>query len=321
MPKEFEFRPPVESVDVQYSKLLKDILENGSESHDRTGVGTKKVFGRSLQVDLQQGFPLLTTKEVKFDSVKEELLWFIRGEQNIRPLVSKGVNIWNEWPLKHHLQETGKSHITQHGTPDLWKTEMKQFVEKIKTDETFANTWGGLGPVYGYQWRHWKNPDGSEIDQLANAVDLIKNNPDSRRIIVTAWNPSDIAEMAKAGLPPCHMQFQFQVDGNKLNLAMYQRSVDTFLGLPFNIASYALLNHIVANITDKIPNQLTLFLADTHIYLNHKNQVEEQLSRAPKTPPNLVISTNIDNIDNIDGSSINVAGYDPHPRISAPIAV
>jgi thymidylate synthase len=321
MPVEFEIRQTPKSAEIQYLSLLNDILVNGSESSDRTGVGTKKVFFRTLQIDLTQGFPLLTTKDVWFKGVKEELLWFIRGERNIRPLVLKGVNIWNEWPLKRYLTENGRGHITAKDRPEQWQAEMKKFVEEIKSSNFFAEKWGDLGPVYGYQWRHWKNPDGSETDQLADVIKTIKENPDSRRMIVTAWNPSDIEEMSKSALPPCHMQYQFQVDRGKLNLAVYQRSVDSFLGLPFNIASYALLNHIVANITGTTPGQLSLALGDTHIYLNHQEQIELQLGRDPKPLPKLVIDQPVTNIDSINGDTIKVEGYDPHPKIYAPIAV
>ena len=173
---EFEQRKTPPGIEHQYLNLLRHILNSGTESGDRTGVGTRKVFGETLKADLQNGFPLLTTKEIRFESIKEELLWFIRGERNIRPLVLKGVNIWNDWPLKRYLQENGQGNISKLKTPDLWNEEMKKFKEQIKKDEQFAEKWGDLGPVYGYQWRHWKNPDGTEIDQLANAINLIKTN-------------------------------------------------------------------------------------------------------------------------------------------------
>lgn len=316
--REFEpTEPTINKVDPQYLALLSDILENGAESTDRTGTGTKKVFGRMLKFDLNNGFPLLTTKRVWFTGVKEELLWFISGGRNIRPLVSRGVNIWNEWPFQNYLRKNNLEQQFLKYTPE-WEEEMEKFVLRVKKNKKFAAKWGDLGPVYGYQWRHWKGPGRVEIDQLANTIDTIKKNPDNRRIIVSAWNPSVIDKMA---LPPCHMAYQFQVEGDKLNCAMLQRSVDSFLGLPFNIASYALLTHLVAKVTDKRPGELTLFLADTHIYLNHLEQVKLQLTREPRALPELSLNPNITNIDNISPDDIAVVGYNPHPNIPAPISV
>lgn len=320
MAKEQENQPQLASIDVQYLKLLKKIVDHGSESGDRTGIGTKKVFGETLKMDLSQGFPLLTTKRVPFETLKNELLWFISGETNIRPLLDKNVHIWDEWPFQHYLKANGLKEKYPKYTSG-WEERKGVFIDTIKKDPAFAKLWGNLGPVYGYQWRHWKNPDGSETDQLADAVNTIKTNPNSRRMIVTAWNPSDLNRMSVSGLPPCHMQFQFQVDRGKLSLAMYQRSVDTFLGLPFNIASYALLTHIVADITDLTPGELTLFLGDTHIYSNHQEQINTQLIRTPKELPKLVIKRKIESIDKILGEEIEIEGYDPHPAIKAPIAV
>lgn len=320
MPVEFEQPKPLPSIEVQYLKLLHCIVENGTESGDRTGIGTKKVFGETLKANLEDGFPLLTTKKIGFETIKKELLWFISGETNIKPLVDQNVHIWDEWPFQHYLKANGLDTKYLKYTPE-WENKMKTFIETIKSDSEFAKQWGDLGPVYGYQWRHWQNPNEIETDQLANAINQIKDSPNSRRIIVSAWNPSEIEEMAVSGLPPCHMMFQFQVDKDKLNLAMYQRSVDSFLGLPFNIASYALLNHIVANITGKTAGNLTLFLGDTHIYLNHMEQINEQLSRDPLSLSNLVINKQIDSIDNIDPTSIKIENYNSHSAIKAPIAV
>lgn len=320
MPIEFEQPKPLPSIEVQYLKLLHHIVENGTESGDRTGVGTKKVFGETLKTNLQDGFPLLTTKKLGFETIKKELLWFISGSTNIKPLVDQNVHIWDEWPFQHYLKANNLDQKYPKYTAE-WESRKESFIETIKNDSEFAKKWGNLGPVYGYQWRHWSNSDGSETDQLAEAVELIKNNPDSRRIIVSAWNTADVPKMSISGLPPCHMFFQFQVDTDKLNLIMYQRSVDTFLGLPFNIASYALLNHIIANITDKIPGKLTLFLGDTHVYLNHQEQINTQLTRDPKPLPILSIKNKIKCIDKIEGNSISILGYDPHPSIKAPIAI
>ncbi len=306
------------NVDWQYLTLLRDILDNGIISPDRTGTGTKKVFGRMMKFDLQKDYPLLTTKEVWFKGVKEELLWFIRGETNIRPLVLKGVNIWNPWPLKRYLESKGKGHIHPKHTPELWEEEMQKFILRIIKDEEFASKEGELGPIYGYKWRHWKTRDGGEIDQLASAIKILKTQSHSRRIEVTSWDPADIN---KAILPPCHMEFQFDVRGNKLDCAMKQRSVDTFIGLPFNIASYALLTEIVAQITNLEPGELTIFLGDTHLYLDHLDQAHLQLTREPRSLPKLIINPPITDIDNISSKSIRIEGYSPHPHISAPIAI
>ncbi len=305
------------SADKVYQDLLKDILKNGVKSKDRTGTGTIKVFGRMLKFDLSAGFPLLTTKKVWFHGVKEELLWFINGGRNLRPLVLAGVGIWNEWPFQKYL-EIEKLDKKYPKYSEEWKKKMDEFVEKIKVDEKFAKKYGDLGPIYGFKWRNWVGENGKKVDQLAQAIDAIKNNSDSRRIIVTAWDPSVLSEVA---LPPCHMSYQFQVVGKKLNCFMVQRSVDTFLGLPFNIASYALLTCILAKITGKIPGELTMALADTHLYLNHREQAKEQIRRKPKTLPKLKISSKLKSIDKIDSSWIEVIDYDPHPTIKALISV
>jgi thymidylate synthase len=324
MPIEFEPIPDnLPSVDVQYLNLLHKILVKGTESKDRTGVGTKKLFGERLKIDLQQGFPLLTTKDVWFKGVKEELLWFIQGKRDLQSLLKVGVHFWDEWPFQKYLKSIGQDEkFIVNGKFDVeseeWKSEIKIFTEKVKTDDEFAKKYGDLGEVYGYKWRHWVGSNGKEVDQLKAAINDINNNPDSRRIIVTAWDPSVLSEVA---LPPCHMEYQFQVTGNKLNCFMVQRSVDTFLGLPFNIASYALLTHLVARITNKVPGELTMNLADTHIYLNHKDQVEEQLSRDPRPLPKLILDSKITSLDNIYSEGIIIEGYDPHPAIKAPIAV
>jgi len=308
--------------EMQYLKLLHRILENGEESRDRTGVGTLRLIGETLKFKMSEGFPLLTTKRVWFKGVAIELLWMISGKTNIRPLVTKGVNIWNEWPFVHYLQKCGvnSTELKKH-RPQVWNCMLTSFVEQITKDVDFANKWGDLGPVYGYQWRHWQNPDGTEIDQLAQAVEQIRTNPDSRRIVVTAWNPSDIAAMEVSGLPPCHMTFQFFVVNGKLSLTMYQRSVDSFLGLPFNIASYALLLRMVAHITDMEPNELTLFLGDTHLYLNHLDQVHIQLERMPFPFPELYFRRDIHHIDDFAYEDIVLGDYKHHSPIKGDIAI
>lgn len=303
--------------DKEYINLLKDIIKNGTISKDRTGTGTKKVFGRMLKFDLSRGFPLLTTKKVWFHGVKEELLWFIRGENNLRPLVLKNVNIWNEWPFQKYLDKTKQAEKFPKYSEE-WKIEMTRFIEKIKVDEKFAKRYGDLGPVYGFQWRNWKGRGKNIIDQLQNAINDIKNNSDSRRIIVTAWDPSVLNDVA---LPPCHLYFQFQVVNNKLNLFMVQRSVDTFLGLPFNIASYALLIEIVAKITGKVAGELTMALADTHLYLNHIKQAKEQIKRVPRPLPTIKLNSKLKSIDKIESDWISLIDYNPHETIKASISV
>lgn len=318
MAKEFEIRESLAgNIDFQYQNLLQDIIQNGVESTDRTGTGTRKVFGRTLKFDLADGFPLLTTKKIWFKGIKEELLWFMDGERNIRPLVQKNVNIWNEWPFQKYLAKNGLEAQFPKYTAE-WEDAMGGFINKIKESEEFANQWGDLGPVYGYQWRHWKTRDGGEIDQLANAIELIKHNPDSRRIIVSAWNPEDTQDVA---LPPCHLLFQFQVAQDKLNCAMYQRSVDSFLGLPFNIASYGLLTELMAKLTDKKPGEVTLFLADTHLYLNHIELAKEQLKRGPITLPTIKLDPAITTLENVFSEGIKVENYNSHPAIKAQISV
>jgi len=304
-------------VDRDYQNLLKDILKNGHKSSDRTGTGTKKVFGRMLKFDLSKGFPLLTTKKVWFYGVKEELLWFIKGERNLKNLVLKNVNIWNEWPFQRYLMATKQDKKYVKYTP-AWEEKMKEFVEKIKTNSSFSKRYGDLGPVYGFQWRNWKGIGKKTVDQLKNAINDIKNNSDSRRIIVTAWDPSVLDNVA---LPPCHLYFQFQVVGKKLNCFMVQRSVDTFLGLPFNIASYALLTEIIAKITKLKPGELTMALADTHLYLNHIKQAKEQIKRTPRPLPKLFLSPKLKDIDHIESDWIEIKNYNPHDIIKAPISV
>jgi thymidylate synthase len=303
----------------QYLDLLEDIKANGIKKSDRTGVGTISVFGRQLRFDLNEGFPLLTTKKMFTRGIIHELIWFIKGSTNIKYLVDNDVHIWDEWPYKHYLMQQGKK--VPDSSSEQWQKGIKQFTEKIKSDDKFAKKWGELGPVYGYQWRSWPTPDKKHIDQLKVAIETIKNNPDSRRIIVSAWNVADIDEMAKAGLPPCHLLFQFYVADGKLSLQMYQRSADTFLGVPFNITSYALLTMMIAQVTDLKPGDFVHTFGDTHIYLNHFKQVDEQLSRKPKKLPTMKINPKVKNIDDFKFEDFELIGYDPHPAIWAPIAI
>ncbi len=262
----------------QYLDLLQHILDNGTVKTDRTGVGTKSVFGYQMRFDLSKGFPLLTTKKVHLKSIIYELLWFISGDTNVRYLQEHGVSIWNEW-----------------------------------ADEN-----GDLGPVYGHQWRSFPKPGGGQVDQLSEVIDLIKNHPDSRRMLVCAWNPAEIDQMA---LPPCHCLFQFYVADGRLSCQLYQRSADTFLGVPFNIASYALLTLMLAQVCGLQPGEFIHTTGDTHIYLNHLEQVKEQLSRTPRTLPTMRLNPDVKSLFDFKYEDFTLEGYDPYPAIKAPVAV
>ena len=303
----------------QYLDLLEDVKKNGLKKADRTGVGTISVFGRQLRFDLNKGFPAVTTKRLFMRGIIHELIWFLAGSTNIKYLVDNDFHIWGEWPYKHYLIANGKT------VPDTnsqqWQAGIKNFTDEIKNDAKFAKKWGELGPVYGYQWRQWPTADGKNIDQVAKAVEMIKTNPDSRRVIISAWNVADIDEMAKAGIPPCHLLFQFYVADGKLSCQMYQRSADTFLGVPFNIASYSLLTMMIAQVTGLKPGDFVHTFGDTHLYLNHLEQVDEQLSRKPKPLPKMRINPKVKNIDDFKFEDFELVGYDPHPAIYAPIAV
>jgi len=291
-----------------YLDYLRDILDNGRPSDDRTGTGTIRVFGRRLRFDLQEGFPLLTTKRVWMRGVTEELLWFLRGETNIQPLVQAGVSIWTDWPLARYRKETGD---------DL---SQEAFEARIAEDDAFAETWGDLGPVYGKQWRDFAGPD-RRVDQIARLIEGLRTRPHSRRHVVSAWHP---AQLEDAALPPCHYAFQCFVDGTpgdgRLSLMWQQRSVDSFLGLPFNIASYALLTHMLAQQADLTPHELIFSGGDCHIYRNHRDQVEEQLSRDPYERPTLHLRER-DAIDAYTTDDVTIEDYQHHPALEAPIAV
>lgn len=303
----------------QYHDLLRYILEHGVDKSDRTGTGTRSVFGYQMRFDLSQGFPLLTTKKVPFRMIAQELLWFLRGDSNLRYLVEHDVHIWDEWPYKAYLIRTGQ--IVPPIGSDEWKGGMAKFIEQVRTDEAFAELYGNLGPIYGYQWRSWPAPDGRHIDQVAQVLNQIRTNPDSRRMLVSAWNVADIEEMAKAGLPPCHCLFQFYVANGKLSCQLYQRSADVFLGVPFNIASYALLTHMFAQVAQLEVGEFIHTFGDVHMYNNHVAQVREQLSRKPRPLPNLHFAREVDDIFTFQYEDFLLDGYDPHAPIKAPVAV
>ena len=299
----------------QYLDLIKHIRDHGVKKEDRTGTGTQSIFGHQMRFDLSQGFPLVTTKKVHLKSILHELLWFIRGDTNIRYLVENGVGIWNDWPYQSWLRETGQDQDYVMYSPE-WKAKMKEFIERIKTDADFAAQYGDLGPVYGHQWRNFEG-----VDQLAQLVDDIKTNPDSRRLIVSAWNPKDIPVMVKSGLPPCHSLFQFYVINGRLSCQLYQRSADVFLGVPFNIASYAILTMMIAQVTGLEPGDFVHTFGDAHLYTNHMDQVEEQLSRSTFALPKLALNPNVDNLFDFVFDDFELLNYESHGPISAPVAV
>ncbi len=303
----------------QYLDLLKDIKENGVKKANRTGTDTLSVFGRQMRFDLSQGFPAVTTKKLFLRGIIHELLWFLQGSTNIKYLVDNDVHIWDEWPFRAYLQKT-KQAVPEPGS-EAWRAGIAEFARRIKTEEKFAQQYGELGPVYGYQWRSWPAPDGRYIDQIQQAIDTIRTNPDSRRIIVSAWNVADIEQMAKAGLPPCHTLFQFYVSEGRLSCQLYQRSADTFLGVPFNIASYALLTLMMAQVTGLKPGDFVHTLGDTHLYVNHLEQVDLQLSRTPKKLPTMWINPKVTSLFDYTIDDFRLDGYDPDPGIKAPIAV
>ena len=302
--------------DREYHKLLKHILKNGDKKGDRTGVGTISVFGYQMRFDLSKGFPLLTTKKVFYKGIFHELLWFLRGDTNIRYLCENKVGIWNEWPFQNYLKEN-KLEKKFPKYSEEWKEEMKNFVSKIVSDKKFAKKWGELGPVYGKQWR-----DFNGVDQIQDVIEQIKTSPNSRRLIVSAWNANDVPKMVKSGLPPCHCLYQFYVNDGKLSAQLYQRSCDTFLGVPFNIASYSLLIHIIAKICDLEVGEFVWTGGDVHIYLNHIEQVKEQLSRESFNPPKLIIKDRGQKkIEDFKFDDLEVTNYRSQPVIKAPIAV
>lgn len=298
-----------------YHDLLHQLLTRGKQRADRTGVGTLGLFGYQMRFDLSEGFPLMTTKRVSFKAIAHELLWFLKGDTNIRYLVRQGVNIWNEWPYQHWLQVQGLE-ATYPKYSEAWEIKMQEFVASIRDDADFAAKWGELGPVYGRQWRNFAG-----VDQISQLINDIKIQPYSRRLIVTAWNPADIPMMIQSGLPPCHALFQFYVSEGRLSCQLYQRSADVFLGVPFNIASYALLTELIAQACGLAAGEFVHTFGDVHLYLNHQEQARLQLSREPKALPRLVLNPAVKDIFAFTYEDIQLQGYDPYPAIRAPIAV
>ncbi len=290
----------------EYQEFLRTILAKGHNKTNRTGVETISFFGYQMRFDLQAGFPLLTTKKIHVKSIIHELLWFIKGDTNIKYLVENNVRIWNDWPYEKFKQSDAYNNET-----------IEEFAEKILSTPGFAEKHGDLGPVYGRQWRSFEGKT-QNIDQLHNVIEEIKNNPDSRRLIINAWNAPLISEMA---LPPCHVMFQFYVSEGKLSCQLYQRSADAFLGVPFNIASYALLTLMVASVCNLEPGEFIHTFGDCHIYQNHLDQVNLLLSRTPRQLPKVSLNKAIDRIDEFKFDDINITGYDPYPAIKGKVAV
>ncbi|MCM3224700.1 thymidylate synthase [Terribacillus saccharophilus] len=311
-----------------YLDLCKYVLENGTKKEDRTGTGTVSVFGYQMRFDLQKGFPLLTTKKVPFRLIASELLWFLKGDTNIRYLLQHNNNIWNEWAFKNWVESAaydgpdmtdfGRRSLQDDSFRKTYETQMERFKQLILTDDSFSERFGHLGDVYGKQWRNWKTTQGESIDQLQDIIETIKKNPDSRRLIVSAWNPEDVPSMA---LPPCHTMFQFYVANNKLSCQLYQRSGDIFLGIPFNIASYSLLTHMIAKECGLEVGEFIHTIGDAHLYTNHLEQVETQLSRTPKALPTLQIKDSLHSVFDASMDDLEIIGYEPHPAIKAPVAV
>lgn len=286
----------------QYLDLCRHVLEHGEKREDRTGTGTISTFGYQMRFDLTKGFPLLTTKKVFYRGIFEELLWFLSGNTNIKPLVDKKVGIWNEWPYDKYSK-----------SPDFKGETLEEFIEKIRDDQEFADKYGNLGPVYGKQWRNFGG-----VDQLEELINQIKTNPTSRRLIISAWNPAEIKEMA---LPPCHCFMQFYVNDGKLSCQLYQRSADVFLGVPFNIASYSLFTMMIAQVCGLEYGTFVHTIGDAHIYLNHLEQINKQLTRTPRELPTMKINPNVKSIYDFKYDDFELENYNPYKGIKGKVAV
>jgi thymidylate synthase len=291
----------------QYHELLQHILDNGTYKSDRTGTGTYSVFGYQMRFNLGEGFPLITTKKLHLKSIVHELLWFLNGDSNIQYLCKNGVRIWDDWPFAKYKASS-----------EYQGEDLKAFGVRITNDDAFAKQWGNLGPVYGVQWRSWQGGSGTSVDQIAQLIQQIKTNPDSRRLIVSAWNVPQINEMA---LPPCHTMFQFYVANGKLSCQLYQRSADVFLGVPFNIASYALLTIMIAQVCHLAPGDFVHTFGDAHLYSNHIEQTKLQLSREVRALPQIKINESVKDIFGFQYEDFSLVDYNPHPHISAEVAV
>ena len=299
----------------QYLDLVRHIRDHGVKKEDRTGTGTISIFGHQMRFNLADGFPLVTSKKVHLKSILHELLWFIRGDTNIRYLIENGVGIWNDWPYQNWLRETGQDkHLVMYSAE--WRAVMREFTQQIMADQDFANKYGDLGPVYGKQWRNFGG-----VDQLAQLMSDLSSNPDSRRLIVSAWNPQDIPVMVKSGLPPCHSLFQLYVVEGCLSCQLYQRSADVFLGVPFNIASYAALTMMIAQVAGLKLGDFVHTFGDAHLYSNHMDQVDEQLSRTTFGLPTLQINPQVTSLFDFVYEDFELQNYQSHGPISAPVAV
>ncbi|MFI3304934.1 MAG: thymidylate synthase [Rikenellaceae bacterium] len=296
----------------QYLDLLTKIRDEGAVKGDRTGTGTKSIFGHQMRFDLSEGFPLLTTKRVFLKGIIYELLWFLRGETNISYLVKNGVHIWDNDAYRFYTEQCGAN-----GVDVVEREEFLRLAAEAAPSAIEGYAFGDLGSVYGRQWRSWECGDGRVIDQISDVLDMIKNSPNSRRMIVSAWNVAEVDSMA---LPPCHVMFQFYVANGRLSCQLYQRSADTFLGVPFNIASYALLVMMMARECGLEAGEFVHTLGDTHLYLNHLEQVGEQLSREPRALPQMVLNADVKSIFDYEYEDFTLVGYDPHPAISAPMS-
>lgn len=296
----------------QYLDLLARIQNEGVVKSDRTGTGTRSVFGHQMRFNLADGFPLLTTKKVFLKGVIHELLWFLKGDTNIKYLVDNGVHIWDNDAYRYYNEL-----CIRHGVLPVTMEAFLEAAQKSIPSPIEGYTFGDLNHIYGYQWRSWPKPDGSHIDQIRQVIHTIKSNPDSRRMIVSAWNVAEVEDMA---LPPCHVLFQFYVADGKLSCQLYQRSADTFLGVPFNIASYALLTMMIARECGLQAGEFIHTLGDTHLYLNHMEQVEEQLSREPRTLPRMVLKAEVKSVFDFEYEDFTLEGYDPYPAIKAPMS-